>query len=363
MKLRTLLFCFAVCSVIDATLAWRERARREPAADAALIDQPMVDSSALDQARRIVVREKPQSRVLYSNGDGFEVSVVVDAHAPVRETILERDRSGRWVVANYFGLEADPTWLGQTMRDLSQGRLIRRVTGDPRLMAELDLNAAQVRFEDGAGRDIRQLDFGRKDSADTQFVRVNQGEAFLAKHSAVLVGDPLAWIETRVLDFDPAEVCELDLPFRDRAEPPLDLRRAARGGSLTLKGKAMPAGAVATAERILARLLNSPVMSAVAIDAPAAEAARRHIVARIRMVLFDGRSYRVDFGSVPKDAGGPDGNRFDALVFAFYECSDPRDLAVRYSAKATLAYNRGTTLDQLPASRAKFFASPADLSH
>lgn len=367
MKLRALFITLAVLVVLDAGFAWRNHTRRVAADNAGLIDRPLLDLPVLEQAHRIVIREKPQSKVLYSDEDGFEVRRVVDKDAPIRETILERNGDQRWVVANCLGLDADPNWLGQTMRDLSQGRLIRYVTDDPKLMETLGLNAAQVRFEDEKGRVIRQLDFGHKDGGDNyQFVRMDNGSVFLAKHETELVGDALTWIVSRLLSFEPADVREVELPFQNPAEPPLLLRRAAHGAPFLPAQGTMPDSVSPAVEKILAHLLTSPVMLAVSHDSPAAETARLHVVAHLRLMLFDGREYKINYGTVPKGTTGLkelEGNEPQSLAFAFYECSDPHDITARYNTKAILIYSQGATVGALPESRAKLFTPAADPAH
>jgi hypothetical protein len=363
MKLRTLLILLAVLAFLDAGLSWLGHTRRSVASNAGLMDRPLLDLPVLEQAHRIIIREKPQSKVLFSNDDGFEIRRIVDPATPIRETVLERNADQRWVVANCLGLDADPNWLGQTMRDLSEGRLIRYVTDDPKLMDSLGLNAAQVRFEDGNGRVIRRLDFGRKDGGDSyQFVRVDQGSVFLAKHETELVGDPLTWIVSRLLSFEPADVREIELPFQNALEPPLLLRRAARGGPLLPAEGTLPAGASQTAEKILAHLLTSPVTLAVSRDSPAARIARQNIVASIHLVLFDGREYKLNYGAVPKGTTGLkdlEDNEPETLAFGFYESSDPQDITARYNSKAVLIYSRSATVGLLPADRAGLSPPPA----
>jgi len=270
-------------------------------------------------------------------------------------------------VANCLGLDADPNWLGQTMRDLSQGRLIRYVTDDPKLMETLGLNAAQVRFEDEKGRVIRQLDFGRKDGGDNyQFVRMDNGLVFLAKHETELVGDALTWIVSRLLSFEPADVREVELPFQNATEPPLLLRRTAHGAPFLPAEGTMPDSVSPAVEKILTHLFTSPVMLALSHDSPAVETARLHVVAHLRLVLFDCREYKISYGVIPKGTTGLkelEGNEPQSLAFAFYECSDPHDITARYNTKAILIYSQGATAGALPESRAKLFAPAAEPAH
>ena len=140
MKIGTLMVVAVFLAGADGALCyWRSSDRAS--ADIALIDKPLLEVSTLDRAGRIVVREKPQSRVLSSNDDGFEVSVIAAPDAPIRETILKRDTADSWVVSNCFGLAADANWLGQTMRDLTQGHLVRELTSDSRQMGGLKLGS------------------------------------------------------------------------------------------------------------------------------------------------------------------------------------------------------------------------------
>lgn len=358
MKLRTLLIIAAALALFDFGLAWHGRTRRAAAAAAGLIDRPLLDLPVLKEAHRIVIREKPQTKVLFSNDDGFEIRRVVDKNEPIRETDLERGADNRWIVSNCFGLDADPAWLGQTMRDLSEGRLIRTVTDDPKLMESLGLGAAQVRFEDDNGRVIRQLDFGRNDGGDSyQFVRIDNGTAYLAKHETALVGDPLTWINSHVLAFEPADVKDIELPFQNAAEPPVVLRRAARGASLLPANG--PASAGASAEKILSHLLASQILLVVAHDSPSVQLARQHIAAHLRIVLFDGREYKIDYGTLPKGIAGLkdlEDNLPETLAFGFFESSDPQDITARYNTKAILVYSRSATVGLLPENSASLSA-------
>ena len=121
MKLRTLIVLVVVLAGLESWAWWKNAAQRQQAGNSSLVDSVLLDPSLLERAQRIVIREKPQVKVV-SREEGFEVSVIPDKDAPIRETILERHGGQPWVVANYFGLDADLVWLGQTVRDLSQGR-------------------------------------------------------------------------------------------------------------------------------------------------------------------------------------------------------------------------------------------------
>src|SRR5581483_3261681 len=239
------------------------------------------------------------------------------------------------------------------------GRLIRTITDDPKLMESLGLNAAQVRFEDGNGRVIRQLDFGRTDGGDSyQFVRIDNGTAYLAKHEAALVGDPLTWINSRVLAFEVADVKEAELPFQNAAEPPVVLRRSARGAPLLPATGTLPPIASAAAEKILSHLLTNQILFVAAHDSPSVQLARRHIAAHLHIVLFDSREYKIDYGTLPKGTTGLkdlEDNLPENVAFGFFECSDPQDITARYNAKAILVYSRSATIGLLP-------ENPASLS-
>lgn len=357
MKLRPWIIFVALLAAADGGLSWRDAAQRHQSGNANLVDTALLDPALLEKTRRIVVREKPQEKVV-SHEEGFEVRVIPDKDAPIRETILARQGNEPWVVTNCFGLDADPAWLGQTMRDLSQGRLVRYVTGDPALMDDLSLDLAQVRLEDESGRVIRRLDFGRKDGSPAhQFVRIDGGDVFVAKHDTEIVGDPLGWTITRVLRFDLGQVREAELPFTDAGQEPLLLRRAAPGTPLLPVDPALPAAPTIArnAEKILGKLLLESLMLALAPSSPAAATAHAHLVARVHLTLFDGHDYTIGYGVLPKgDPASAEIKDYDAssVAFAFYACSDPQDLAARSSAKAALGYNRASTVGRLPRNRA-----------
>lgn len=363
MRLRAQLGLLAVMAGLEGWLC-RHDSRRAGAAGPAFVDQPLLAPEAIDRARRIVIREKPQARVV-SRGEGFEVRIVPDKDAPIRETVLERRDGGRWAVANCFDLDADPAWLGQTMRDLSQGRLVRFVARDPKLMDDLDLDDAQVRLEDGEGRTIRRLDFGRKDGGNAyQFVRVDGGDAFVARHGADIVGDPPSWIANRVLQFGPADVREVELSFPDAREAPLELARDARDAPLLTRGPGSPAPERAgrNVERLVAGLLAERVMLVVDRNSPAVAEARRRMTARLRLKLFDGREYGIAYAVLPKSdpsAAGLKGYDDRNMAFGFYECGDPNDLVARYGARAALIYNRNATIGRWPKSREDLAAPEA----
>ena len=364
MKLRPLILLVIVLVGLEAW-AWRRDAQKSRGEGSALVDRPLLELAEVERARRIVIREKPQSKTIQKDRDGFEVRLIVEKDAPIRETVLEKDPAGRWIVANRFRLEADANWMGQTLRDLAQGRLARFVASDPKLMEDLSLNLGHVRLEDEQGNVIRRLDFGRKDGGEMyQFVRVNEREAFIAKHETEILGDPLTWVAGRVLTFEAADVRELALPFADAKEPPLLLRRADRGAPLLPSDpNAADAEALArNAEKLLTRMLAEPLAIAIDRRAKAIDAARSNIAATLRVTLFDGRVYTVNYGVVPKDAPGvTELAPYDdaTVVFAFYECSDAQDLAVRQGAKAALGYNRAGILGRLPANRATLANPPA----
>ena len=224
-------------------------------------------------------------------------------------------------------------------------------------MDDLELDIAQVRLEDEKGHVLRQLDFGRKDGDEAhQFVRVDAGDAFVAKHETEIVGDPLTWIVGRIFHFAPGEIREVELPLTGANDASVLLRRAAPGAPLLPADPKIPAPERVgqNVERILGKLLDESVMLAVDRHAPVAETARRHIAARLRLTLFDGREYKINYGIVPKDdPTAADLKDYDAVrvTFVFCECSDPQDMAVRYNARAALGYNRSATLGRLPKNR------------
>jgi hypothetical protein len=357
MKLRTLMVLVVLLLAAEAALRWRE-AHRQRNDGTAFVDRPLLELSEIQRAHRIVVREKPQSKTVDKGDDGYEVRLIVDKDAPIRETVLEKRGENEWVVANRFNLEADPEWLGQTLRDLTQGRLVRFVASDPSLMNDLGLELGQVRLEDEHGQPVRRFDFGRKDGGETyQFVRVDNADAFVAKHETEIVGDPLTWVAGRVLKFELADIRELELPFQNAGEAPLRLQRAKRGEAFQAATEAdkLDEAAERRVEKLVSKLIDEPLAIAIAPSAEAAKAARGHVAATLRLSLFDGRTYRIDYAVVPKNAAGiaellPYDDQ--SIVFAFYECSDAKDLSVKQSSRAALGYNRNSILGRLPANRA-----------
>jgi hypothetical protein len=359
MTLKPLVTAFLILAGLAGIASWREERQRARAAGSAFVDTALLEPSDLQRAHRIIVREKPQTKVVHKE-EGFEVKRIVEKDAPVRETILRREGS-TWVVASYFDLEADMDWVGQTMRDLSQGRLTRYVTSDPQLMTDLGLGIGLVRLEDEHGTVIRQLELGGKDGGDTyQFVRVNGDAAYVAKHEAEILGDSLAWIVTRIFRFDPADVREIELPFQDGRAVPIVLRRSERGAPLRPPSDVPnPALVSERAEQVLGKLLSEQVMMAVRRDHPGAAAARGNVGARIRLVLFDGRDYKVGYGLLPAgDRSFGADVRSDDVIVLDVACSDPKDLTQRYLEKAALVYSRGATLGRLPKDRAALVSPP-----
>jgi hypothetical protein len=358
MKLKTLFILVIALAVIDATTWWRSAQRRRSSGEA-LVDRTLLELPQIERAHRIVVREKPQSKTVHKDSDGFEVTLVVEKDAPIRETVLERHGNGPWIVTNCFGLEADQTWLGETLRDLTRGRLTRFVASDPELMPDLSLNLGQVRLEDENGGLIRLLDFGRKDGGDTyQFVRIDGHDAFVAKHETELVGDPLTWVAGRVFRFEATDVREIDLPFSDPAEKPLKLTRADRKHPFLVDGETNEKFEEYAGKRA-AQILREPVMLAVEPHAPVTEVARQHIAAQVRIALFDGREYRIEYGIVPKGdptAAGLAPYEPQSIAIGFWSCSDANDLMVRQSKRAVFGYNRGGVIEMLAKNRAALLA-------
>lgn len=361
MKLRTLIIVVALLAIVDAGAWWRS-AHRSRRGGEALVDKSLLELPQIEQARRIVVREKPQSKTVHKDNDGFEVTLVVEKNAPIRETVLERKANGPWTVTNCYGLEADQTWLGETLRDLTRGRLTRFVASDPGLMPDLSLNLAEVRLEDDHGAVIRKIDFGRKDGGETyQFVRIDDHDAFVAKHETEIVGDPLTWVAGRVFRFEAKDVKEIELPFSDPSEPPLKLTRNDRAHTFFVDGQMNEKLAEYGGKKV-AQLLREPVMAAFGAQTPVTQVARQHIGSRVRIVLFDGREYRAEFGTVPKDdPAAAELKPYDerTLALGFWTVSDPNDLMMRQAAHAIFGYNRGTVVESLPKNRAALLASLA----
>lgn len=361
MKLYSLAITVAVLGLIEGGLWWHD-ARHDRRGGEAFVDSPLLDVPQIERAHRIVIREKPQSKTIEKDNDGFEVTLVVDKNAPIRETVLERRDADHWIVANCFGLEADPVWLGETLRDLTRGRLTRFVASDPDLMQDLDLNLGAVRLDDDHGAVIRRLEFGRKDGGDTyQFVRVDHGDAFVAKHDAELVGDALSWVAGRIFRFEPTDVKELDLPFAEPGEKPLRLTRSSNRVPFLVDGK--PDDAVADlASKRVGQILREPVMVAFAPHDPVVEVARQHIAAHVRIVFFDGREYQVDYGVVPK--GDPTVAALkpyddSTIAFGFWTTSKSDDVLNRQATRAAFAYSRGAVIGILPKNRADLAARAA----
>jgi hypothetical protein len=362
MKMRTLVSILIVLVAAETAVQWHA-ARQQSNSGTAFVDAPLLDVKDLDRANRIVVREKPQSKVMQKGEDGFEVKLIVADDAPIRETVLERKGDG-WVVANCFNLDVDATWLGQTMRDLRQGVLMRHLTADPTLMTDMDLHLGQVRLEDGQGHVIRQLDFGRKDGGSAyQFVRVDGRDTYVAKHETEIVGDPYAWIVNRVFTFPIADIRDAVLPLKNPHDLPLILHRPERGKPFEIAGDPVPdaARAAQNVEQILTHILNEPVMLAFERNHPAPQAAHQHLAAHLHIVLFDGRTYDISYGVVPPEDPALKSMTEDVrndLAFSWVECSDPNDIVMRYGAKAVLAYNKNAIVSRLPESRATAAGKP-----
>jgi hypothetical protein len=360
MRLRPLAVTLAVLAALNVAAAWRARSRQARSSASSLVDGPLLDPSHLARAHRIVVREKPLTKVVHQD-EGFQVTRVIDADAPIRESILTRTKAGTWVVSSYFELDADMEWVGRTMSDLSQGRLTRFLTSDPDLMSDLGFQGTLLRLEDERGEVVREIELGHKDGGEAfQVVRLGKRDAFVAKHEAEILGDPLAWIVTRVLPFQAAEVRDVELPFLDPREPPLVLQRAERGAPLeaALERAPDPRRVSERAEEVLTKLLAEPLLLAVPRTHPAATSAES--AARLRLTLFDGRRYEVGYGVVTpgKPELSPDVRNEDAIIMSIAG-SHPDDLAARYAARVALVYTRGGTLQRLPRDRAALLAGGA----
>lgn len=345
MRLRILLGSVVALGLAEAAVHSNHSPDPRASGEARL-DTPLLSPAVLADTARIVIREKPQSKVV-SNQNGIQVQLVVAPDAPMRETVLVRHGADRWVVANCLDLEVDSAWLGQTMRDLSEGRFVRYVTSDPALAADLQLNLGEVRCEDAGGHVLRRLEFGRKDGGDTyQFVRVDGRDVFVAHHTAEIVGSPTAWIETRLLDCDAADVRSFECTAGIAPAARVVFHRDAPGAPL----KNAASAPAPDAEKALARLLAEPAMLAIDRRSPEATGASRHIAAEVDLSLFGGKDYRVTYGVLPKGAPHSDAllnNPVQELAFATIGCSDPHALAARYSERATLVYNRSNTVDAL----------------
>jgi hypothetical protein len=362
MNLRVWIIFVIVLACVEGWAWRRDSVRQKQLGNSSLIDTALLEPALIEKTHRIVIREKPQVKVV-SREEGFEVRAIPEKDAPIREAVLERRDGEQWVVANYFSLDVDKNWLGQTMSDLSQGRLVRFVASEPSLMTDLELDIGQVRFEDEKGRVIRRLDFGRKDGGNAyQFVRVDEADAFITKHETEIVGDPTSWVVGRLLRFELGEIRELEMPFTDANEKPLVLTRAAAGAPLTPDDPTIPAAQAAQAvEKIVGKLLLESLMVAVDAKTPAVADAQKTVSARLRFVLFDGREYTISYATLPKTAAAVadlEGYDESNAVFAFYTSSDPQDIVTRYNAKAALIYNRSSTLGRLPANRAALLAPP-----
>jgi hypothetical protein len=363
MRLRMLVVAVMVLTGIHIWLSHREtdQARLN---SARFLDQPLLEVDNLERANRIVIREKPQSKVVERDRDGYEVRLLVPPDAPIRETILEKDATGTWRVANRYGLVADTRWLGQIFSDLAQGQLVRYVTRDSTLLAELDLHLAQVRLEDADGHLQRRLDFGRKDgSSRYQFVQVDNAEAYLARHETELLGDPLIWVQGRVFGCQVTDVRSVRLSFRQAGEPPLSLtRRSIDEPWQTEDGAALPAAAGVHAERLLGKILTENIAFLLPPTSEAAQAARAHPQMRLEFSLFSGQHFTVTYGQVP--TGDPSKQELEphdesSLLFAQISCSDPQALAMQQSSRAALGYNRSSLLLRVPENRAALEKTPS----
>lgn len=363
MKLRALLIGVAILVGLELWAWRRDVSTRDRSSGSALVDSPLLEAEQINRAHRIVVREKPQSKLINTGVEGFEIRKIVDKNAPIRETDLELRPGGQWVVANYFDLDVDQAWLGQTMRDLGEGRLTRYLTNDAKLMADMEFELGQVRLEDEKGNIIRQVDFGRKDGGDNyQFVRIDGKQAFVAKHQTEIVGDPLAWIVTHVLRFDFADIRELSFPVQKKDDAPVVLSRPSHGAPLAVNDKTLAAAdqIAQNVERILPKILNEPVMLAIDRKSPAIASAQQHISAQLRVTLFDGKEYTIGYGVVPKEdpSYASLGDDASDLAIAFITCSDPKDITQIYGAKAALAYSRSATLSRFPKDRVALATPP-----
>lgn len=345
MNWRALAITAAVLAIADAALRLGH-GQIHAANDLALLHKPLLEPGIAERACRIVIHEKPESRVLYTDQDGSEIQMVVAADAPVRTTHLWREPGGAWKVSECLDLPADRLWVGQTLRDLSEGTVVRELTTDPVLMSRMGFGASEVEFFDQSGVVLAGIEFGQRDGIGYQIVRINKGAAELAKHSAELVGDPLAWIPSRPLEVDTAALQEIELPFTDHSQSPLFLRREKPGQAMTGRG-ATPAGADRFAQRWIARMAETPLQGVAAPDGPEAKTLTGQPLGTVKLRYFNGREIVLRFFPA-SDGPALRGGRPDRLTLVQLSDTETASLAARLSARAVFIYSRQSTFGTLP---------------
>jgi hypothetical protein len=147
-------------------------------------------------------------------------------HGPVTVNFALVDQ--RWTIAEKANYPADQERVRELLLQLAELELIESKTDRPELLPRLDLDdpangkSTEITAQDRAGAMIGQIVIGRgrpselgEGQAGVYVRKPGSDQAWLARGAFALAGDPVSWLDRRIIDIAPARVASVVLTAAD----------------------------------------------------------------------------------------------------------------------------------------------------
>lgn len=274
MKLKTLIVTVAVLAVLSV-VAFIARRPAPPTSTDARLNQPLVDPQLVEKAAKLRISD---------GGKTLE---------------LIRQPDGTWRVPSYYDMRADFSKLSGFVGNLTDAKIQRLVTSNPKLIARLEFKDTKIELLDSADKPLFSATLGKNaETGGGRFVKFgDEQKAYLTNLSAWLDTEPKNWADAELLNVKPEEIAKVEIPFESRA---VTVSRTNKDDPWTANNP--PAGQKVKADKI------SSVLSSVANlrfsdtsdrSDPNVAAAKEDL-RTFKLTTFDGKTVTVALGRKPE---------------------------------------------------------------
>lgn len=274
MKIKTLIVTVLILAVLSVAAFYFNRSAPPPSSDPR-INQPVVQSSAVESAAKIKISEQGKS------------------------VILTKDAENNWKVSTYFDLPADFQKLAEFVNQLTSSKVEQFVTSTPEKLRRLEFQDTQIALLDSADKPIWSITLGKQAEAGGRFIRFGEeAKGYRATMNTWLDNDSKSWVNAALIPLKTDDVAriELDVP---NAEPVIAARAKKEDGFAMEK---LPEGKKFKVDKLLSVLSSFTSLrfnETTDLTDPNVAAAKQNL-RNAKVTTFDGRTWTIALGRKPE---------------------------------------------------------------
>ncbi len=325
MNLKTLYSLTGVLAILAAITYFVKNSDSSLPADPR-VGQPLLETEQLKDVTKIQLLGDEQTITLQADPD-----------------------NSTWRLTEKHDLPANMSTLGDTVSSLAEASIERLVSARPERIAELGFAGDRIILSNATGDEIANIEIGRETDAGKQIIRFGEEQkAFLVDSPIAMDGDPLQWLDKKLIGYERNDVRSVAIAWQDGAT--LSAAREDAEAEWTAETE-LPEGKILAknpVDSLAGRFTNLSFSDLATLDDPAVVAASENSHT-VRIGLEGGKTYEIRIGRRPEvsvekefEIEGEDGEPATETrsevetpagpVYVFIESSDSEDPINGYMA-------------------------------